>query len=264
MQGNEYVEANRKAWNLAAPIHAVANHERLAQGFAQPGFSVLDRYETERLLQMGVAAKAVAQLGCNNGCELLSIKNLGAGRCVGFDLAEEFIKQAQRYNEIAQLDCEFVATSVYEIAERYNHSFDLVFVSIGVLSWMPDIDAFFGVVARLLKDHGHLMIYEMHPFLNMLDISAETDNPLLISLSYFQQGAQKEEGGLDYYQGTEYEAPPQYWFAHKLGAILNALIANGIALQAFDEYAHDISLSFAPLEQFQKVPLCYILIGQKA
>jgi ubiquinone/menaquinone biosynthesis C-methylase UbiE len=263
MQGNDYIEANRRAWNQVAPIHATINQARLVQSFKRPGFSVLDSYETEKLLQIGVKGKSVAQLACNNGRELLSIKNMGAGRCVGFDIAEEFIKQAEALNQAAQFDCEFVTSNILEIPERYNQQFELIYISIGVLSWMPDLNAFFAVVARLLKPQGHLMIYEMHPFLNMLDAPSETDNPLQISLSYFNQAAQADTTSLDYYERTPYEALPKYWFAHSLASLLTALIANQIAISAFDEYAHDISELFKPLEQYQKIPLSYILVGEK-
>lgn len=263
LQDNRYIEANRHAWNQVAPIHADANQARLLLGFTQPGFSTLDVYITEKLRQVGTQGKAVAQLGCNNGCELLSIKNMGAGRCVGFDIAEEFIKQAQALNEAAQLDCEFVASNIYAIAHSYNQTFDLIYISIGVLSWMPDINAFFAVVTRLLKPQGNLIIYEMHPFLNMLDAPSETENPLQISLGYFNQMAQEDITNLDYYRGTQYEALPKYWFAHTLASIMTALIANGIAIAAFDEYAHDISEMFKSLEQYQKIPLCYILVGER-
>ena len=262
MQKQDYVEANRRAWNQVAPIHAEVNQTRLLQSFAQPGFSVLDAYETAKLQEIGVTGKAVAQLACNNGRELLSIKNMGAGRCVGFDLSAEFIKHAEALNQAAQQDCEFVATSVYDIPAAYDQAFDLVFITIGVLSWMPDIHAFFDVVGRILRPGGHLMIYEMHPFLNMLDLPEETEDPLKISLSYFNPAA-TEDSGLDYYTGTNYDALPNYWFAHPLSAIFTALIQNQIAIVAFDEYAHDISLAFTAIEPLQKVPLCYILVGQK-
>ena len=262
MQGNDYVEANRRAWNQVAPIHAAVNQARLLQSFRLPSFSVLDSYETAKLQEIGVMGKAVAQIACNNGRELLSIKNMGAGRCVGFDIADEFIQQAQALNEAAQQDCEFVATSVYDIPAAYDDAFDLVYITIGVLSWMPDINAFFAVVSRLLRSGGHLMIYEMHPFLNVLDLPEETENPLQISLSYFNSAA-TEDSGLDYYTGTDYEALPNYWFAHPLGVIFKAMIQNQIAIAAFDEYAHDISLAFQALEPLQKVPLCYILMGQR-
>ena len=263
MQSRDYIDANRRAWNQVAPIHARANLERLLRGFAQPGFSVLDAVETAKLAEIGVAGKAVAQLACNNGRELLSIKNLGAGRCVGFDIAEEFISQAQELNALAGLDCEFVATSIYDIPERYNQAFDLVYVTIGVLSWLPDLNTFWGVVARLLRPQGKVMIYEMHPFTNMLDLPEQTSTPLQISLSYFNPDVTEDKDGLDYYSGTSYDALPNYWFAHTLSDILMGMVNNGMALVSFEEYAHDISAVFKPLEQYGKVPLCYILVGEK-
>lgn len=262
MQNQDYVEANRRAWNQVAPIHAEVNQAKLLQRFSQPGYSVLDAYETAKLQEIGVVGKAVAQLACNNGRELLSIKNMGAGRCVGFDLSAEFIKQAEALNQAAQQDCEFVATSVYDIPAAYDQAFDLVFITIGVLSWMPDIHAFFAVVGRILRPGGHLMIYEMHPFLNMLDLPEETEHPLQISLSYFNPAA-TEDNGLDYYTGTDYDALPNYWFAHPLSVIFTAMIQNQIAIAAFDEYPHDISMIFKALEPLQKVPLSYILVGEK-
>jgi ubiquinone/menaquinone biosynthesis C-methylase UbiE len=262
MQGNEYIEANRRAWDQVAPIHAAANQAQLLQSFAQPGFSVLDDYERAKLEQIGVTGKAVAQIGCNNGRELLSIKNMGAARCVGFDLSEKFIEQARALNAAAHHDCEFVATSVFDIPASYDQQFDLVYISIGVLSWMPDIHAFFAVVGRLLRQGGHLLIYEMHPFTTMLDIPAETETPLLITLSYFSKVA-TEDSGLDYYSESEYDALPNYWFAHTLGTIFQGMLDSGIAIAAFEEYPHDISKAFAPLVQFQKVPLSCIIVGVK-
>jgi ubiquinone/menaquinone biosynthesis C-methylase UbiE len=188
---------------------------------------------------------------------------MGAGRCVGFDLAEEFIAQARELNMAAQLDCEFVAGNAYAIPAAYDGQFDLVYISIGVLSWMPDIQGFFGVVARLLKPQGHLLIYEMHPFLNMLNTPEESDDPLRIALPYFKEEAELDMTNLDYYQGTVYEALPRYWFAHTLAAIMTGLLANGLQIVRFSEYPHDISAIFAPLEPLRKLPLSYILVGEK-
>lgn len=53
------------------------------------GYSSLDTIETYHLEKINLVDKAVAQLCCNNGRELLSIKNKGAGYCVGFDIAEK-------------------------------------------------------------------------------------------------------------------------------------------------------------------------------
>src|SRR3546814_17424921 len=79
LTSDEIVAANRESWNEAAARHrAHAQYAALLAGFATPGFSVLDDTLTARLLGLGLAGKAVAQLCCNNARELLSVKNLGA------------------------------------------------------------------------------------------------------------------------------------------------------------------------------------------
>ena len=92
----------------------------------------------------------------------MSVKNLGADRCVGFDISDGFIDQARQLAGAGQLDCEYVCTNVYSISTQYNRTFDLVYITIGLLSWMPDIPQFFEIVARLLKPDGWLFLYEMH------------------------------------------------------------------------------------------------------
>jgi hypothetical protein len=128
---------------------------------------------------------------------------------------------------------------------------------------MPDMDAFFAVVARLLRPQGHLLIYEMHPFTTMFDLPEETDKPLQVALSYFNRSATEDKNGLDYYTGAAYDAHPNYWFTHTLSTIFNAMIANRIAIIGFDEYAHDISAVFGPLEPYHLMPLSCILVGQR-
>ena len=76
--GNDPVEANRKAWDQAAPYHRAHRHADLLSRFAEPGYSCLDDIATERLQALGVQGKALAQLCCNNGREVLSARNLGA------------------------------------------------------------------------------------------------------------------------------------------------------------------------------------------
>ena len=75
----EYTEANRDAWNEVMPKHQKAAKERWDEAFMQPSFVCLDDVELDLLERVGIHDKAVAHLCCNNGVELLSLKNLGAG-----------------------------------------------------------------------------------------------------------------------------------------------------------------------------------------
>jgi len=142
-QTKQFTTANRAAWQEVAPIHRRHNQEHLTKAFSQAGFSCLDAIETSQLEKLGVAGKDVAQVCCNNGRELLSVKNMGAARCFGIDGAQAFLDQAAELAACADLDVELVCCDVYEIDEVYKNRFDLVTITIGVLSWMPDIDRFF-------------------------------------------------------------------------------------------------------------------------
>jgi len=264
MKRDDYTAANREAWNEAAPIHARRTFDQLLADFRRPGHSCLEALETETLCKIGIAGKAVAQVCCNNGRELLSIKNLGAGRCVGFDISEDFIAQARRLAEAGGIEAEFLATDVYRIPARFDASFDLAIITIGVLGWMPDLAGFFAAVARLLKPGGLLFIHEQHPIMGMFEPGDPEPQPKLRH-SYFKADPFRDETGLDYWGHETYKSKPTYWFQHKLSDIITACLGNGLALEAFTERDRDISGIFGNVTaQPILPPLSYSLVVRKA
>ena len=157
----DFIAANRAAWDSSAPYHRRSeSFEELRRGFAAGGFSCLDGIATERLAGIGVSGKDVAQICCNNGRELLSVKNLGAASCTGFDQSAPFLEQGRELAAAGNIDCRFVETDAYRIGGAFDKAFDVVFVTIGVLGWMPDLGGFLAVAARLLRPSGALFIYE--------------------------------------------------------------------------------------------------------
>jgi len=127
---------------------------------------------------------------------------------------------------------------------------------------MPDLPGFITVLVGLLRPGDSLPIYEMHPFLDMLDPLGQADpvHPLELRHSYFKPDPFVDTNGLDYYSHQDYESKPQYWFHHKLSDIVSAVLQAGLVLNAFDEYAHDVSNNFQHLEGLPvSVPTCYIL-----
>ena len=268
MNPTDFIEANRAAWNETAPIHAAQNLEQLLENFSKPGFSCLHKpFEVERLEALMLGGKSVAQLCCNNGRELISVKNLfNAGRCVGFDISDEFIVQARVLNDAAKQDVEFVRVNVLEIPESFNAQFDLVYITIGALGWLPNLEVFLSTIARLLKPGGNVFIYEMHPILDMFDTDEDAKkNPLELKHSYFRSTPYVETGGLDYYGGSSYESKPMFWFHYKLSDLIGGSIRAGLQITAFDEMDFDISNVFTHFDALEiKPPMCYILEAQKA
>lgn len=263
-QRRAFTGANREAWDQAAPVHRKINQARLVEAFSKPGYSTLDRHIVDRLDEIGLEGKSVAQLCCNNGRELVSLRNLGAGRCVGFDASAAFIEQARELADASgHTDVEFVTTDVYDIPPHLSGPYDIVMSTIGVLSWMPDLNALFDVMARLARSGGHLLIEETHPVVLMYE-EGEGDAPSYLKYSYFKQDPWEETTGLDYYAGTKYTSKPHYSFQHTLADIVMAAIDAGFALRHFAELDFDISNFCADLEQAEaKPPLGMTMVWQK-
>jgi len=265
MSGEEYREANRKAWNQTAPYHrADEQYARLLAGFRDPACSCLDAVATGLLDGIGVAGRDVAQLCCNNGRELISVRRRGAARCVGFDAAGAFLEQARELAAIAEADCEFVETDIYRVPAAFDGAFDLAYITVGVLGWMPDLDGFFRVAGRLLRPGGRFLAYEQHPILDMFE-PERAGNPYEPVVSYFETKALGEDASLDYYGNAEYAAETSYWFMHPLGEVVTACLNQGFALEHLREYPHNASSNnFNVYEgRTAQFPLSYSLIARK-
>ncbi len=259
----QFTAANREAWEQAADIHRSHNQARLIESYSKPGFTDLDEVETHRLNALGIAGKDVAQVCCNNGRELLSVKNMGAARCVGFDGSQGFVDQGRELAEAGGLDVEFVCTDIYDIDDEYASSFDVVTITIGVLSWMPDINGLFAVIATLIRPGGALFIYEQHPVLEMIE-PAEAGAPIVWELSYFNKEPYIDTDGMDYWTGVKYDAKPATSFSHTMAEIIMAGIENGLAVEHFEEFPHHISNTWWNVEQSAiGLPMCYTLVLRK-
>jgi ubiquinone/menaquinone biosynthesis C-methylase UbiE len=261
---NKYTESNRRAWNEVTPMHQVAKQDRFFRAFEKPGYSTLDRLITLKLKEIGLNGKRVAQLCCNDGREVFSLSNLGAASVVGFDISDAAIAEAQKLSKSSGIACEFVRSDIYDIPDSYNNSFDLIYISIGVFGWMPDINRFFGVVSRLMAPGAEVLIYEQHPIAEIFEMENRSD-PLRITNHYFNDKPMADDTGMDYWGGKQYRGEISYWFFWTLSDIISGLVDHGIQIRSFKEYAHDISSCWVHIENTgKKLPLSYILHGRRA
>ncbi|HET7615366.1 MAG TPA: class I SAM-dependent methyltransferase [Bacillales bacterium] len=258
MDIKKYTEANRKAWNEVAPKHEAIKKEAKKQ-FLEPGFSCLDETVTRKLQEIGLKGKNIAQLCCNDGVETLSLKNLGAASVTGFDISDGAIASAKKLASESGISSEFVRTDIYDIPAEYDDRFDLVYISAGALIWFPDLSRFFETAARLLRQNGQMLIYEMHPFLNVIDEDADE---LRIKHSYFTDEPVAYNDGLTYLGNEQYEASTAYNFDPTIADIVNAIVTNPFHLKRFEEYPHDLSAMFEHLEG-TKIPMSYMMRAER-
>ena len=261
----QYTQANRLAWNEAMGHHQEANGSKWDDAFSNPGFIAMSGVELELLESIGVSNKSIAHLACNNGVELMSLKKMGAGRCVGFDISDVAIEEAAARTEKFGIDCEFVQSDVYEIPDSFDGVFDMVYISIGCLGWLPDVKRFFGRAVRLLKTSGVIFIHEQHPLTEMLPTDdIEGADPLKIFEPYFKDEPYAENDGIDYVGSTTYQSHTKYWFVWKLSDIIMGLLESGLRIVHFSEHPEDISTIRRRIEEAEiSVPLSCILIAER-
>jgi ubiquinone/menaquinone biosynthesis C-methylase UbiE len=210
----KYAEANRKAWNQVMPYHKKVMDEKWDAMFADSDFIFQKDQELDELNKIGIQGKRIAHLSCNNGIELMFLKRMGASRCVGFDISDNAISEANARAARFNIDCEFVRTDVLDISEIFYEKFDLVYITVGALVWIPDRMKYFENASNLLVKSGQLFIYEHHPFGNVLPYDDQYKGELKVVQNYFDTNMLEETGGIDYYGGESYESSPSYEFPY--------------------------------------------------
>jgi len=265
---NEILEKNRQAWNEASGYHQKARNNYLQNGFKDPNFTSFNR-ECDRLLiekinEINIKDKIIAQLPCNNGRELLSLIRLGAKKGIGFDISDTAISEAKELASISKLNADFYRANILDIDDTFNNSIDFIYISEGSLQWFASLNDYFKIISKLLKRNGNILIHEMHPFAYFFEQIDDSKKDITLDdfISYFEKGPYSYKSGLDYIGQVSYEAKECFWYMHKLSDILNAIICNGLEIEKIEEYNMEISNN-ERIKNLKKFPLSYIINCKK-
>lgn len=262
----DYIEGNKQAWEEAFENRKPGWGENHADALSSQTLPFLNQDVIAELKSLDLQGKAIAQFACNNGRELLSAMQLGPAYGIGFDIAENFIRQAKQFAEkIGRTNVEFVSGNLLDIDEPYLNRFDFIFFTIGAITWFEDLSQLFSVVGRCLKPGGNLLIHDFHPFMNMLPLPGEEgydpEHLNRVCYSYFRKEPWIENSGISYIT-PEYHSKTFTSFTHTLSDIFNALIESGIVIKKFQEFDYDVSTT--DVYDGKGLPLSFILVGEKA
>jgi len=250
MDLSDYTKANLDSWNEVEARHAKVNKD-LNEKVKAADFNNLNPDFDSLFNGLEIEGKSVVQVGCNNGIDLLSVKNKGAGRCLGIDGAEAFIEAAKKLAaQSGQQDIDFVCSNIYALPEEFERQFDVLVVTVGVINWMPDIAKFMSICASLLKDGGVMLMEEIHPILGMYEEASSS----YIDASYFDTEPYKSEEGLDYFTHDKYQATENYWFQHTLDKLLMSALEANLQLLHIKELPYNVGNFCADLEQAENNP----------
>ena len=250
------LKANRENWDDRVAVHTRSQFYDV-EGWLQRSPGPAPR---ELALLGDVGGKSLVQLQCHFGLETLQWARAGA-RVTGVDFSPVAIDAAIELSKRAGLEnsSRFVCSNVYDAAATLKgERFDIVYVTIGSLVWLPEVRPWAKVVAELLAPGGQFYLFEVHPFTNSFD----ADGVHLV-YDYFDDpnAPQIWDNDETYTDGGALAHPRSYEWNHSLSEIVQSLIDEGLRIGALLEHDWTEFQHFPWLERdvegIYRIPLGY-------
>jgi SAM-dependent methyltransferase len=177
----------------------------------------------------------LVHLQCHFGLDTLAWARVGA-EVVGLDFSPAAIGAARDLARRAGLadSARFVCADVNEAAAALNgECFDIVYVSLGALCWLPSVARWASQVSALLAAGGRLFVHDVHPLSCALG-----DDEAIFERSYFEEadGAIFDDGAMYTDGGALVEHRQTFEWNHGVGEIVTALLAEGLVLDSLVEH----------------------------
>ena len=228
------LEVNRAHWDALAAIHGTGNDAYYDVDALVTGTRELGTAEGQAvaLATHDVAGKDVLHLQCHLGFDAVALARRGA-RVTGADFSEASLAKAREVAARCGVHIEYVQADSTDLPAALHDRFDLVYATIGVVSWIDDLDAWMGSVAAALRPGGQLVLVEIHP----LYASIGSLEPLELDFPY--AGAEPQEFNQDgsYANREAIVASPQtIEHAHSLGEVVTAALEAGLQVEAVREH----------------------------
>ena len=228
--------ANQRLWEAWTAVHAKGEFYDLA-GFREGGIRLRD---AEIAAVGDVRGRTLLHLQCHFGIDTLSWARLGA-RVTGADFSPAAVALAREIAaDIGIEDASFVESNLYELPERLEGEFDIVYTSRGVLGWLPDIRGWARVVTHFLAPGGTFFITEAHPIFNAFENEGVKPGELRLTYPYWEhrdplvfdvQGSYADPA-------ADVGEQKEHGWDHGLGEIVTALIDAGLRIESLEEHPY--------------------------
>jgi SAM-dependent methyltransferase len=229
---NDALDANRRHWAERTAAHLAPG------GWNRAGFVAGTSGDLDPLVVGEVGAVDgldLLHLQCHFGADTLSWARRGA-TVTGVDFDATAIAAARELAlEVGHPEATFVEGNVLDV--DLGRTFDVVFVSNGALSWLPDIRAWAHTVARHTRPGGFLYLYEFHPLCWSLADDADADD-VRLAYRWFEstEPSYVGTGGDDYFNASVRIEAPEHCWNHGLGEIVTALVGAGLTVEFLHEW----------------------------
>ena len=173
----EWFADNQANWNDRARTHMSGNYYGVNKLITNPeSISAELAQDIHRFGNLN--GKSVIHLQYHLGTDTIGFARRGAKRVVGLDLSDTSLEFAKDIAAKSGVTVEFVHSNVYDARENVEGSFDLVYTSLGVLCWLPDIEKWAETIVSLMAPGGCFFIRDDHPM--FMTIGDDVSNGLKI------------------------------------------------------------------------------------
>jgi SAM-dependent methyltransferase len=228
---DETFAQNRTSWDQRVPVH-VASEFYDVEGWLR---DARGPRPAEAAVLGDVSGLDLVHLQCHFGLDTLAWARVGA-RVTGLDFSDPAIEQARALATRAGFEdrATFVCANVYDAVDALDHqTFDVVYVSLGALCWLPSVDRWASVAAALARPGGRLFLHDVHPLSDAL-----SDDELVLEHTYFEEPEPYiDDSGFTYTDGTySVSMERNYSWNHSLGEIVTAVLDHGFVLERLEEH----------------------------
>lgn len=226
--------ANLANWESRVPLHlgAYAIDELRADPARLSSVARTDVEAMAPFLPQGLSGLDLCHLQCHIGTDTVSLACAGA-RVTGVDFSPSALAAAAALAHELGIDATWVESDVLDARAAVQGDFDVVYTSIGTITWLHDLDQWAAQIAALLRPGGLFYIRDGHPAMYSLDENAEG---LVTRYRYFADGrGQVWDDDSTYVGDGVVQSPRTYEYPHPLSEVVNAVIGAGLSIERLDE-----------------------------
>lgn len=234
---------NLDYWEKAAAIHGTTDTDlhyhvdvvvdggSLMTGLEERAIALATGADLDDPLS-GVRDLDVLYLQSHLGADGVVMARAGA-RVTCADFSATALRRVRELAERVGVPVETVETDARALPESLHGRFDIVYVTVGAICWIDDLDLWMRQVALALRPGGHLVMAELHPLYQMVESRA----PELVVDFPYGGGAGLTFTGTGTYAdpGAELESTTTS-YAHSVADIVNGAVQAGMRIDLLDEH----------------------------
>ena len=228
---DEHLAANRANWDERTGIHVESRFYDV-EGWLRRAPGPRPR-EVDALGD--VSGLSLLHLQCHFGLDTLQFARAGA-RVTGLDFSPTAIDVARDLADRAGLSdrSHFVCADIHDAVDALeSQTFDIVYVSLGALCWLPSVDRWAEQVGALVAPGGRFFLHDQHPVEWAL-----ADDGSCFAHTYFEESAPYVDDSESTYADGDRPLVNRrsYVWNHGIGETVTALIRHGLQLDWLVEH----------------------------